>query len=249
MSDIETLKHNKTKRSKICWDLCVTIAVCILNLVLMITYRIADYRYGLTSSDTWLNFVFFYGRLLFWFIFLFTLGSILFLVIRLAIINFRFGNKRFLLQMTFVIVVIGVSIVSPRCIYSNPTFMQGFYENMKANADIDAIQDWLDSLDLDRYKIDEYLPDGWFMLSSESWPDVINQLSHYIKQEVYLVTPTNNKRYVRVVYGGGVVINHYWSLVVGVGADEIPLDDYFTTRTEERLELAPNAFVGYARRR
>jgi len=170
------------------------------------------------------------------------------LVVRLAIINFRFGGKRLLLQVTFVIVAICGIMIPPKFNQIIPGFREGFYENMKANADIVAIQDWLDSSDLDRHKIDRCLPGDYIRLPHDSWPDAIKKLPDLPKQRVRLMKSANNKIYVRVIYGGGIGTVHIWSLVVGVGADEIPLDDYFEVRTEERLELAPNAFVGYARK-
>lgn len=209
------------------------IAVLIFMSVFHIATPIVRYRYGLTLSEPWLSLSYCLPIL-----FLFSLGLILILFVRLIILNIRFGIKRFLLQMAFIIVAI-VCLVRLIDTENKPSFLQGFCDNMKANADIDAIQDWLDSLEWDSLERDFYLP-------PESWPDAINILPHSPSRNVYLLYSTNNKRYVGVRYGGGAVTINSWSLVVGVGADEIPLDDYF--ETEERLELAPNAFVGYARK-
>ena len=249
------LEHNKTKWTKIYWDLGIIITVFVLIFSVQLVKPMIHYRCGLTLSVSWYKLLYSLAIPL-----LLSMGLILILIIRLAVLNIRFGIKRLLLQIVFIIAAIGLFRMPPIFNQIIPGFKEGFYENMKANADIVTIQDWLNSFDWDSFeKQKKPQPRDWdslqkvldyslsIYLHHDSWPDAIKELPDFPKQRVIPMKSANNKIYVRVAYGGGWAFGHVWSLVVGVGADEIPLDEYL--ETEERLELAPNAFVGYAWKR
>ena len=110
---------------------------------------------------------------------------------------------------------------------------------MKKEADVPTIQAWVDNLDLDNLKDCKVDEDGW-RINEADWPDAIKKFSSE-NVNVLCMKSKNDKTYVRVLFGTALL--GYWSLVVGVGSDEIPLNDYY--ESEYRLELAPNAFVGY----
>lgn len=232
------LHGTNLKRPKVYIDLWVTIAVLTIVPAYHITRSIAGYRWGLTFSSFWESFYMLAPMLV-----LLALGLILFLIIRLAVLNVRFGIKRLSLQIIFIIASASCFLMVPKYVKNGTaSFMKGFHENMEANADIPAIQGWLDSLDWDNMKGRKYADKGWLIISL---PDAMKKLPHHhMHRRIVVMKSADNKKYVRVIYGGGAVVVPRWSLVVGVGADEIPLDDLY--KTEYRLELAPNAFIGWS---
>ena len=109
--------------------------------------------------------------------------------------------------------------------------------------DITGIQAWLDTLDVDNLTVSRVSEYGTWIYS-DNWPNPIKKLlfdngnpKDYPPKRVLIMKSKNGKTYVRVPYVRGA------ALVVGVGAEEIPLNDCHVS--EYRLEIAPNAFVGY----
>lgn len=264
----ESPKKKLTFWSKTHLDLASMIAVLILMSVFIIVGRIATYKFGLTLDSFW------FGLEMLLLLFIpASLVMILFLVIRLAVLNVRYGTKRFLLQIIILTVTIVFFMQSPMFFGKNTkTFLQGFHANMKANADINAIQDWLDSLDWDSLEKEKdtgraYIPPRLWppwdpnQLKIEDFsdfmPETIKNLPLYPNTLIYLMKSADNKRYIRIQFGGGAVLVDSWFLVVGVGANEIHIDEYFydhkdeteihPAEREKRLGLTPNAFVGFVR--
>ena len=197
------------------------------------------YKYGLTLSEPWGTFTV-----------LVSLPGVvafclkIFLIIRAVILNIRFGTIRLLIRIILIVASIGYSFLAPRYTKSSVVaYMEGFREQMKQKADITGIQAWLDTLDVDNLTVSRVSQYGTWIYY-DNWPNPIKKLlsenrnpKDYPPKRVLVMKSKNGKTYVRVPYESRA------ALVVGVGAEEIPLNDCHVS--EYRLELAPNAFVGY----
>jgi hypothetical protein len=227
-----------TRRSRLYIDVSLAAIAVITIIVYFISNRFLYYRLGLGC---------FFGTLI-------LLGGsiilmlkpialvlLLVLIIRGFILNVRFGIKRLLLQIFLITISIALFAIVPKCVgkFGGAAFTEGFLERMKKEADVPTIQAWVDNLDLDNLKDCKVDEDGW-RINEAGWPDAIKKFSSE-NVNVLCMKSKNDKTYVRVLFGTALL--GYWSLVVGVGSDEIPLNDYY--ESEYRLELASNAFVGY----
>ena len=162
------------------------------------------------------------------------------LIVR-CIIIMKFGVKRLLLQIFFIVIPISLNSIMPRFVEdADHIFTEGFLERMKKEAEVPKIQAWLDTLDLVTLKEFEKDESGWW-IDNAKWPDVLKKFSHHIEDIDYVLLKKskNDRIYVRIMCGGTWA--GFYGLVVGVCAEEIPLNDF--NESEYRLELAPNAFV------
>ena len=144
---------------------------------------------------------------------------------------------RILLQTFLIVVPISLKYMVPKLMsvgYIART--EGCLERMKKDADIPAIQTWLETAGMEI--INEHKSNERSSLIDESkWPEVIKKFS---PRGVFVMESKNNRKpYVRIDVGG--VLEGSFGLIVGVGAEEIPLNDWHTS--EYRLELTPNAFA------
>jgi hypothetical protein len=159
------------------------------------------------------------------------------LIVRGVIMNVKFGTKRLLLQILLILVPICLFFIVPNFIKTGqPVFTEGLLEGMKKEADISAIQSWLDTMDLKGPNVREVSESTWSVSESE-WPEEIKKFSP--RSVIVKKSKNGVKTYVRIRLGGPFIGD--WGLVVGVSAEGIPLNDYFTS--EYRLELTQNAFV------
>ena len=233
VSDSDT---TNSKRQRLYIDVSLTLIIAIAILIFSLTRRFINYRIGLEglAGGT------FFGGMVVGTLYPVTWFLVFVLIVRGIILNIRFGIKRLFIQILFTVVSISLVLTLPVFFKGGYTaFTKGFLERMKKEADIPAIQAWVDNIDLEtllNYKVDEY---GWWVDESE-WPEAVKEFSPDVDALVIKKTK-NNKTYVRVLFGD-IFVGRY-SLTVGVSANEIPLDDYYDS--EYRLSLAPIAFVGH----
>jgi len=224
-----------TKRSGLYIDVLLAAIAVFTILVYSVSNRFVFYKVGLNPLPSFFAFMIPTVAI----IQILSLVLLCVLVVRVAILNIRFGIKRLFLQLLLVALPIVLSIILPKSVgkLGRAAFTEGFLERMKKEVDVTAIQAWVDNLDLETIncKKDEY---GWWIDESE-WPDAIKEFSAE-GVNVLGLRSKNGKTYIRVLFGTALLGR--WSLVVGVNDDEIPLNDYY--ESEYRLELAPNAFVG-----
>lgn len=227
-----------TRRSRLYIDVLLAAIAVVTILVYFVGNRFIFYNLGLGYFfGTWILL----GGTIVLMLKPIALVLLLVLIVRGFILNVRFGIKRLLLQIFLITISITLFTIVPKSVgkFGHAAFTEGFLERMKKEADVPTIQAWVDNLDLDNLKdckVDEY---GWW-INEADWPDAIKKFSSE-NVNVLGMKSKNDKTYVRVLFGTALL--GYWSLVVGVGSDEIPSNDYY--ESEYRLELAPNAFVGY----
>lgn len=225
-----------TKRPRLYIDVLLTVLALLTILMYSVSNRFVFYRVGLNPLGSW----FFLMIPVVSMIQISFFIQVVILVVRGAIVNVRFGIKRLFIQILLIVITITLSTIVPKSIgkLGSAAFTEGFLERMKKEADVPAIQAWINTLDSDtlsEFEEDEY---GWW-IDEDKWPDAIKMFSSE-NVDVLGLKSKNDKTYVRVLFGTALLGR--WSLVVGVGAEEIPLNDHY--ESEYRLELAPNAFVG-----
>ena len=226
-----------SKRPRLFIDVLLTITAAIGTLLFNAIARHSLYNEGLTGVSNWnLDIIFIILRLvvlLVWIV----------LIVRCIILYIivKFGVKRLLLQIIFIAIPVSLNSIMPRFVKDGDYFFtQGLLERMEKEADVPKIQSWVDTLDLvtlGQFEKDER---GWW-IDKEQWPDVLKKFSRHVEDvdHVLLKKLKNERIYVRIMCGGTWA--GFYGLVVGVGEEEIPLNDF--NRSEYRLELAPNAFV------
>jgi len=229
------------KRSKLYLDLSLAATSVIAIILYCVSNRFLSYWFGLTLLQS--GNIFMMPAVVM--IILLAVILILVLIIRGFILNVRLGINRLLLQIFFIVIPISVLAIVPGLIKGGYIALtEGLFETMKKEADISAIQDWIDNVDLDGItcdRIDEY---GWWVSESD-WADAIKKFSPYDIDYVILRKTNNNTIYVRVIFGAALVGR--FGLVVGVNSEEIPLNIHYVS--EHRLELTSNAFVWFGLKR
>ena len=159
------------------------------------------------------------------------------LIVRLFILNIRFGFKCLLLHIFFIAIPIGLLSIVPQFLSTgHVASAEGCLERMKREeADILAIQAWIKTVDLEYLNPPKEGPYRW-LVDEPKWPDAVQKLSPGF---VYIHKLKNGKIFAKLIYGGA--LTGHWGLAVGVDTKEIPLNDFY--ESEYRLELAPNAFI------
>ena len=226
------------KRPRLYIDVLLTAVAAIAIPVYNIGRHHYSYKAGLTNFSDWTIVLGFWSLMLA--LFAFVLLTVL--IVRGFIFNVKFGIKRLLLQIFFVYVLICLFFIVPRFIRRGYTvFTEGYLERIKKDVDIASIQTWTESVDLESLNPSE-IYESTLLLDEPEWPEEIKKKFPPDRVDcVYVKKSKNGKVYVRVMFGG--VLAGYWGFVVGESAEEIPLNDLFTS--EYRRELGPNAFVWY----
>lgn len=193
--------------------------------------NVMQYRIGLTlHREAWSDGI----ALLFALTFL-VLTAVVLLIqfIRVLTQGIKFGIKRALLQISFMVIAVLIFFLSPKLvtlvIYPQHTFAKGLLKTMKSRADVSAIHAWLNTVDEEEV--------GTFEVDESRWPEAIKELS----PKLVLVNRTaNNRVYVRLIWGSKAFGE--WGIVIGASATEVPI---LTERykSEYRREWLPDAFV------
>jgi len=223
------------KRPRLYIDILLATISTFVFIVCRICRRHYCYMAGLTNYSQ-LTVV--YG---FW-IFLLALSAftiVIILILRAVLFKIRFGNNRLILHIILVTIPITLGFILPKFVaVGYPVFSEGFLQRMEKEADVSKIQIWLQGLDLKSPNLSEISESTW-SLSEAEWPDEIKKFS----PRFVIVKKLKNdvRTYVRIWLGSPLIGD--WGIVVGVGPEEIPLNDYFTS--EYRLELSRDAFVWY----
>lgn len=119
----------------------------------------------------------------------------------------------------------------------NKPFMYGFRTRMKSKADIEAIRDWLESLDDEDYdSIDNsYIS---FPHNRAEWPQPLKLLK---SGRVFLSADENDNAKVRLMWSYGHIVGA-WGVEIGAENMKIPPSD-FSMYGEYRLPVEPGVYV------
>jgi len=116
-------------------------------------------------------------------------------------------------------------------------FMYGLRTRMKSKADVEAIRDWLGSLDDEDYdSIDNsYNSDP---RNRSEWPEPLRELK---PDRIFLSADENDNAKVRLVWRYGPIAGH-WGVEIGAENMEIPSSDV-SIYGEYRLPVEPGVYV------
>lgn len=128
------------------------------------------------------------------------------------------------------------SSVKGMLVFDKP-FMYGLQMRMKSKADVEAIRDWLDSLDNEDYKTIDNSYNGYIRNRSE-WPEPLRELK---PGRIFLSVDENENAKVRLVWGSSPIEGH-WGVEIGAEEMEIPPSD-FSQWGEYRLPVGPGVYV------
>jgi hypothetical protein len=198
------------------------ILLCLLGVTVM------DYRIGLTLyEEHWSVYISLLFLLAY---FVLTVVVLLIQFIRVITEGIKFGTKRALLQISFMVITVLIFFLSPKLLmYTKYTFTKGLLKTMKSRVDISAIHVWLDTVDKERV--------GTFEIDESRWPEAIKDLSPKL---VLVTRTTDNRIYVRLTWGSGVTGE--WGVVIGANVTEVPiLSERY--KSEYRRQWPPDAFV------
>jgi len=109
-------------------------------------------------------------------------------------------------------------------------FTYGFRNRMKSKADIEAIRDWLGTLDKEDYDVHGN------RLHPDKWPKSLKALKPVA---VSLLADKNGNPQVRLMWGAAIF---HWGFVVGMEDMEIP-PSHFNQRDEYWLLVEPGVYV------
>ena len=236
-----------SKRSKLLKEMSLVLVAVIIIIIRSYIRHFINYRHGLNQPSfsgipgIWfLPIIILIMAFLAWILLFFLFVKRVVLFIKGLIMIVRLGIPYLILQLALTVLLFSIlSILILTIPSKRVSLTRGFLERMKKEADVPAIQTWINTLDSDalsEFKKDEY---GWWV-DEAKWPDAIKRFSAD-EVAVLVLKSKNDKTYVRVLFGTALLGR--WSLVVGVDSEEIQLNDYY--ESEHRLELALNAFVGY----
>ena len=116
-------------------------------------------------------------------------------------------------------------------IFFDKPFMYGLQTRMKSKVDVEAIRDWLESLD------DEDHDDHYSRISRSAWTRPLKTLK---PDAVLLSTDEDDNAKVRLWWGSGML--GHWGVEIGAENMEIPLSD-FSMYGEYRLPVEPGVYV------
>ncbi|MHC4121120.1 MAG: hypothetical protein ACYSWO_26840 [Planctomycetota bacterium] len=127
------------------------------------------------------------------------------------------------------------------------TFMRGFRDRVKSKADIGAIRDWLEILDIDNRMNPGFLRSGsgWSKMhwpDSIDWPESIKVFRPYFIQ--FPIDEDGNLK-IRLCWGTGMT--RTWGVEIGPEEMEIPASD-LRQHGEIRLPLQRGAYIWHEMR-
>jgi len=116
-------------------------------------------------------------------------------------------------------------------------FMYGLQKRMKNKTDVEAIRDWLESLDDEDYdSIDNSYND--LSRTRAEWPEPLKVLK---PGRVFLSADKNGNAKTRLMWGSSPIEGH-WGVEIGAENMEIPPSD-FSMYGEYRLPVEPGVYV------
>jgi hypothetical protein len=117
------------------------------------------------------------------------------------------------------------------------SFMYGLQTRMKSKADVEAIRDWLQSLDEEEY---ESIDNSYnsFSRSRAEWPKPLKALK---PGRIFLSEDENGNAKVRLIWRYGPIVGG-WGVEIGAENMEIPPSD-FSMYGEYRLPVEPGVYV------
>ena len=157
---------------------------------------------------------------------------------RLCIIFKKKGLRVFFLRICLLLISLCAAIGGE--IFRTPGYVyvcRGFSERIHGEADIPAMQDWLDTIDFKSLKF----YDNITLLNESEWPDSVVKLS---PKDVYIEKYDITKIRVRLLWGGA--LPGHWGLVVGSktmimsNSNEKVDDEYI-------MQFAPGAYIWHDR--
>jgi len=114
----------------------------------------------------------------------------------------------------------------------NKPFMYGLRTRMKSKADVEAIRDWLESID------DEDYDDSYSEILRSKWAESLKTLKPIF---VFLSVDENDNAKVRLMWRYGHIVGG-WGVEIGAENMEIPPSD-FSMYGEYRLPVEPGVYV------
>ena len=113
-------------------------------------------------------------------------------------------------------------------------FMYGLQSRMKSQADVEAVRDWLKTLDDEDY--DNSYTD--FSHNRSEWPESLRSLK---PGRIFLSADENGNAKVRLMWGSSPIEGH-WGVEIGAENMKIPPSD-FSMYGEYRLPVEPGVYV------
>lgn len=215
------------------------IALATLTILVILFYNYTTYKVfynlGLNNKIPISNEFFITTTL---FCFIYALAVVIIYIYRLCIHLKKLkqlNRKEIYYRIIFTFLLLPLIFISG-IYYSKPGYIyiyKGFSERMQREADISAIQDWLETIDTDTLNFNHNTAE----LSKSEQPDCIAKLS---PKSVYIGKYDKNKIRVRLLWGGTLVGS--WGLVVGSKTMTMPIDDLKRTG-ENRTYFASGAYI------
>ena len=229
------------KNNKLKIRIDIILATLIISVMFLFNYirYITNYNMGLKSQFTISHKIFINIMLLCFITALIVIVIYIYrLCIHLKILN-MLNRKDIYIRIFFTFLLIPLIFVGELYYLKNSEnyLLMGFTEKLHREADIPAIQSWLETVDT--YSLE--FKQNYAKIKESEWPDFIVKLS---PKDVYFERYNKDKTRARLLWGGTLVGR--WGLVVGNKAMTMPIIEARSDDDDDyRIQFAPGAYIWY----
>ena len=216
----------------------IDIALAILIAIAMFLFNyinyVISYNIGLKNELVISIDLFIYVTL---FCIIIILAVIIIYIYRLCIHLKTLSKKAIYFRILFIILLLSTIFIEEIYV-SKPGYIytcRGFSERMHREADIPAIQSWLETVDTDSLDFKQ----NYAKIKESEWPDSIVKL---YPKDVYFERYNKDKTRARLLWGGTLVGR--WGLVVGNKSMTMTISD-IKEDGEYRMQFEPGAYIWY----